>query len=302
MSTNRDHRQIRRSVDYSPSGPRAGFPLVQLDHDTGPGTDANIFRDPRIRSIAWRDLIAVRADEVIAELLLPCVWLALSLAAAGRGWHLAAFGLSFIVFLAGLRVVHHAFHHALGLPRWADSAVLWGMSLVMVCSLDAVRFNHPRHHRLVLGEGDVESRSAAMPWWRALLYGPWFTLLLHSTALCRRGTRLKVVVAAQLMMSATWVFFVFRPSGAGVLRYDVMAMGAAHCLSSFFAVWTVHHHCDRTHNLARTLRNRIKNAITFDMFRHVEHHLFPAVPTRHLAELSARLDQVAPELKIRTVF
>jgi fatty acid desaturase len=261
-----------------------------------------IFNDPRVRSIAWRDLVSVRRREIFAELLLPSVWLALSLAAAHRGWYPVALGLSFMFFLAGLRIAHNAFHHALGLPRWADTAVLWAMSLIMLGSLDAVRFNHLRHHRLLLGEGDVEGRSAQMRWWRALLYGPVFTVLLHVTAL-RRGTRqLKATITGQLIMNAAWITFVFAYSGSAMLRYHVMAMGVAHCFTAFFAVWTVHHHCDRTHYLARTLRNRVKNAITFDMFRHIEHHLFPAVPTCHLAELSVRLDQAAPELKKQIVF
>lgn len=33
------------------------------------------------------------------------------------------------------------------------------------------------------------------------------------------------------------------------------------------------------------------------MFFHAKHHLFPAVPTCHLAELAARLDAAAPELR-----
>jgi fatty acid desaturase len=263
---------------------------------------ADVFADPRIRSVPWRDLVAVRSNEVIAELLLPPAWLALSLLAAGLGWYFIALGLSFMFFLAGLRIVHNAFHHALGLPRWADGAVLWLMSLIMLGSLHAVRFNHLRHHALALGEDDVEGRSAEMPWWRALLYGPVFTMLLHVTALRRGRLPLKATVIAQLTMSAAWIAFVFRLSGSGVLRYHVMAMGAAHCFTAFFAVWTVHHHCDRTHYLARTLRSRIKNAITLDMFRHIEHHLFPAIPTCHLAELSVRLDHAAPELKKKIVF
>jgi fatty acid desaturase len=38
------------------------------------------------------------------------------------------------------------------------------------------------------------------------------------------------------------------------------------------------------------------NFLTFGMFYHAEHHLFPAVPTRHLGELAARIDAAgAPE-------
>lgn len=271
--------------------------------DTGAGNspEGEIFRDPRIRSVVWRDLVSVRRGEVIAELLLPAAWLALSLGTARLGWYIPALALSFMFFLAGLRVVHNAFHHALGLPRWADDAVLWVMSLIMLGSLHAVRYNHLRHHN-PMGEEDVEGRSAEMPWWQALLYGPVFTVHLHSTAL-RRGTfPLRAAVLSQLAMNAVWIAFVFGVSGSPVLRYQVLAMCGAHCFTAFFAVWTVHHHCDRSHYLARTLRNRVKNAVTFNMFRHIEHHLFPAVPTCHLPELSVRLDRAAPELKSKIVF
>jgi fatty acid desaturase len=263
---------------------------------------ADIFLDLRIRSIPWRDLTLLRPHEVAAELLLPALLLSLSLLAAAVGWVPVALGLSFMFFLSGLRLVHNAFHHALGLPPWADELVLWAMSFVLLGSMHAIRHNHLRHHALMLGEGDVEGRSALMPWWRALLYGPVFTALLHTTALGQGTRALKLTVWGEMAMSTAWVAFVFAASGSFVLRYHVLAMGTAHCLTAFFAVWTVHHHCDRTHYLARTLRNRFKNAVTLDMFRHIEHHLFPAVPTCHLAELSIRLDRAAPELKQRMVF
>jgi len=176
------------------------------------------------------------------------------------------------------------------------------MSVVMLGSMHAVRFNHLRHHRLALGEADVEGRSATMPWWRALLHGPQFTLELHMTALRKGSIALRAKVIGELLLNVLWIAFVFGLSGSSVLRYHVAAMAAGQCLTAFFAVWTVHHHCDRTHHLARTLRNRIKNAITLDMFRHIEHHLFPAVPTRHLERLSQRLDLAAPELKRKVVF
>ena len=72
--------------------------------------------------------------------------------------------------------------------------------------------------------------------------------------------------------------------------------------TAFFAVWTVHHGCDRHHFIARTLRGKAKNLVSYQMFRHVEHHLYPAVPTCHLRELSDRLDAAAPELQTMQVF
>jgi fatty acid desaturase len=95
---------------------------------------------------------------------------------------------------------------------------------------------------------------------------------------------------------------VFAVLDVPVLRYHVVAMAIGQCLTAFFAVWTVHHDCDRSHFIARTLRSRWKNLLSYSMFFHVEHHLYPKVPTCHLATLAGRLDLAAPELQTRKVF
>jgi fatty acid desaturase len=53
---------------------------------------------------------------------------------------------------------------------------------------------------------------------------------------------------------------------------------------------------------ARTQRGWWKTSLTYQMFYHVDHHLFPAVPTLHLPELAVRLDRAAPHLRERQVF
>ena len=161
----------------------------------------DIFHDPRVRGIAWRDLVPVSRVEVVRELLLPALWLSLSLVAAYVGWYAVALPLSFIFFLTGLRIVHNAFHGALGLPRPMDGLVLWVMSLIMLGSMHAVRFNHLRHHSHMLTDDDVEGRSAAMPAGRALLFGPAFTVLLHITALRYGKRQLVTTVFGELLMN-----------------------------------------------------------------------------------------------------
>jgi fatty acid desaturase len=274
--------------------------MVNQPMTAAPAQD--IFHDPRLRSVTWQDLVPVGPLEIVGELLLPLTWLAISLLAAGRGYYVIALGPSFMFFLTGLRLVHNAFHSALGLSRPLTSGVLWIMSLVMLGSMHAVQFNHLRHHRLTLADGDVEGRAAEMPAWRALLFGPLFPILLHTNAFRYGNAKLRGTVTAELLMTAVWTLLVFGLWHSSTLHYHVIAMGIGQCLTAFFAVWTVHHHCDRTHYIARTLRNRIKNRISFNMFRHVEHHLFPRVPTCHLPELSRRIDLAAPELKSKIVF
>lgn len=261
-----------------------------------------IRRDPRVRAVAWRDLVAVSPAEVAAELVLPLPWLVGSwmLAAAGHVW--LALPLSFVFFLTGLRFVHNAFHGALGLSRRATDGALWVMSVLMLGSMHAVRFNHLRHHQHCLDDEDIEGRSAAMSGWGAVAFGPAFPVLLHVAAIRQGRRRLRLIVAAELVANVVWVTWVFGLSGRSWLEYHVAAMAAGQCLTAFFAVWTVHRHCDRTHYIARTLRNRVKNALTFHMFLHIEHHLFPQVPTCHWPRLSTRLDEAAPELKQKIVF
>lgn len=276
--------------------------MIPEPDDQPPNVGSGIFHDPRLRSVVWRDLIPVSRLEIAWELFLPVAWLTGSLTLAGFGHYATALGFSFMFFLTGLRLVHNAFHFALGLSRGATDIVMWILSLAMLGSMHAVKFNHLRHHRITLEDGDVEGRSAQMPAWRTLLFGPAFPVLLHATALTGGRRKLRIVVITELVLNAAWIGLVFGPLHFRVLRYHVISMLIGQCFTAFFAVWTVHHHCDRTHYIARTIRNRIKNAITFNMFRHIEHHLFPAVPTCHLSELSKRIDIAAPELKRKIVF
>jgi fatty acid desaturase len=262
----------------------------------------DVLRDRRLRTVAWRDLLPLRAPEVVAELLLPLPWLALSLALAHYRLYAPALAASFVFFLTGLRVVHNAYHYALGLPRALTEAVMAVLSVLMLGSMHAVQFNHLRHHRHCLGDDDVEGMCARMPAWRALLVGPWFPLRMHLCALGHGGRRVHAWVGLELVANVLWVGLVYGVWQVPALRYHVLAMAAGQCLTGFFAVWTVHRGCDRSVHIARTLRGRFKNALSFSMFYHVEHHLFPRVPTRRLCLLARRLDAAVPELREKQVF
>ena len=245
-----------------------------------------IAHDPRVRAVQWRDLTKLNMAEMIRELTLSLPWLALSLFFAHRGLYGPALAFSFMFFLAGLRQVHNAHHYALGLSRQATEWVMLALSLLMLGSMHAVQINHLRHHRHLMDEDDVEAISARMKWWQALLFGPMFPVLLHWKAF-----------SVGSLVSAAWMF-----ASPLAFRHHVIAMLAGQCLTAFFAVWTVHHDCDRYHFIARTVRNRAKNVMTLSMFFHVEHHLFPSVPTCYLNVVAQRLDDTAPELSRMRVF
>jgi fatty acid desaturase len=264
-------------------------------------------RDERLLNVEWRDLLPLSRAEVVYETLITTPWLAGSLAA----WHLAttrhpvfaavALVSAFFFFLTGLRQVHNAYHYALGLGRRSTDLTMLALSAAMMSAMHAIQATHLNHHRHCLDDGDVEGRAATQRWWQALVGGPAFAVHLQRSGWALADRRARWWIAAELTalagMALAAVLIEWLP-----LRAHVMTMIAGQCFTAFFAVWTVHHDCQPLGRIARTQRGWFKNIVSYDMFHHLEHHLFPAVPTCHLPELSQRLDRVAPEYKNLTVY
>jgi fatty acid desaturase len=261
-----------------------------------------ILRDPRLSEIEWKDLCEMSRLEVVWEVMIYLPWLVVSLVLAHVGWYIPALGASFMFFLCGLRQVHGAYHYACGVSPRAHEWLMFVLSPLMMSAMHAVQWNHLRHHRHCMDEEDVEARSALMPGWKALITGPQFPIMLHTTALKKGNARVRRWIVWELASMVAMVILAFFVLDWAFLKYHVVAMTVGQCFSAFFAVWTVHHDCDRSHFIARTIRNPLKSFVTYDMFYHVEHHLFPTVPTCKLHELAERLDSVAPELRSKLVF
>ena len=254
----------------------------------------------RPENVEWRDLVAMSPVEKAWELALGLPWLVLSLWCYARGWWLAGLVCSFYVFLTGLRQSHNAQHYSLGLPRTVQDAVLFALSLLMLASMHAVQVTHLHHHRNCLEEQDEEGATARLSWWQAILAGPWFFAKLHGAAWRLASQRKRLWIGAELLAMSWLVLCVFNLTHSVALQWHIGAMLAGECLTGFFAVWTVHHACG-SHEPGRTQRGRWLNWISYSMFLHAEHHLFPAVPTAHLSELARRLDLVMPGIAERSV-
>jgi fatty acid desaturase len=199
-----------------------------------------------------------------------------------------------------LRQSHNAQHYSLGLPRVIQDLILFALSLLMLASMHAVQATHLHHHRHCLEEEDDEGATARLPWWRALLFGPLFYARLHASAWRMAQARKRVWIAAELMGIMAVVGAVFCLPDWIALRWHAAAMLFGECLTGFFAVWTLHHDC-KASEPGRTQRGRWLNALSYSMFFHAEHHLFPAVPTGHLEELARRIDRLLPEVRHRQV-
>lgn len=254
----------------------------------------------KLRQVVWQDLVKLSPVQRLTELTVALPWLILSLIAAYYEWYLLALPLSFIFFLASLRQVHNGFHQALGISKQATDWVIWLNSLLMFGAMHAVKYNHLMHHKHCLQEGDIEGKSARMSAIKALLYGPVFPIELHINALKNGDQSIKNWVKFELVSLLIIYGFIFW-IGPTLLIYHAIAMLIGECLTAFFAVWTVHHDCD--HDMpSRTLRGVWKNFLTYNMFYHAEHHLFPKVPTINLPKLADRIDEAIPEMQKKQVF
>lgn len=250
--------------------------------------------------VAWRDLIGLSAKELFIENTITLPWLAASLLFAYNEWYIWVIPCAVFFFLTGLRQVHNGFHQALGTNKTLTWLTLYVNSVLMMSSIHAVKFNHLRHHKYGLGEQDYEGHSARLSWWKAILYGPIHIFLIHKVAL-QLGTKKDRRNVLLEMVSIVLYVIAIVAFDIRFLIYFSVLMLIGEFFSAFFAVWTVHHDCDET-TVARTQRKGWKNIITYNMFYHMEHHLFPAVPTIKLPELAKRIDAIMPELEKKSTF
>ena len=254
-----------------------------------------------LKKVAWKDLKSLSIKEMLIENNLTIPWFIISLTLAYFGYYIFALPFSAFFFLTALRQVHNGFHNSLGTNRFLTWLSLYINSLFMMVSIHAVKFNHIRHHKYCLTEEDYEGKSAGMTWYGAILYGPVHMFLIHKVTLQLGNKNYKRNVILELASIAVIIALVFYFKIA-FLIYHIIVMLIGEFMMAFFAVWTVHHDTHDSPEMARTQRTGWKNKITFSMFYHLEHHLFPAVPTIKLPELAKRIDEVLPEIDKKNTF
>jgi len=254
-----------------------------------------------LKKVEWRDLKNLTLKEMLIENNLTIPWFVISLTLAYFGYYVFALPFSALFFLTGLRQVHNGFHNSLGTNKFLTWFSLYINSIFLMASIHAVKFNHIRHHKYCLTDDDYEGKSARMTCYGAILYGPVHMFLIHKVTLQLGNRNYRKNVLLELFSITIFTFIVFY-FHIDFLTYHIIIMIIAEFLMAFFAVWTVHHDTEESPEFARTQRGDWKNKITFSMFYHLEHHLFPAVPTIKLPELARRIDIALPDIEKKQTF
>lgn len=253
------------------------------------------------QKVFWKDLRRLSAKEAFIENTITLPWLIGSLLFAWLKIYWLAVPCSIFFFLTGLRQVHNGFHNSLGTSSFLTELVLYINSVFMMVSIHAVKYNHLRHHKYEMSEKDYEAKSAKMSALGAILYGPVHIFMIHKVTFSDANRKYKKAVIYELILIGLFTALAFW-SGLNFLIYHVIIMILGEFLTAFFAVWTVHHDTSDDPHLPRTQRTKWKNKLTYNMFYHLEHHLFPAVPTIKLPELARRIDEEFPDLKKKSTF
>lgn len=203
---------------------------------------------------------------------------------------LAVFG----VFVGVVAVTHDLVHGNLGLSRRQTEWALFVTGALLLESGHAYRTTHLRHHAAFPGPDDPEGDPARMTLWRAVLYGPVFLPKLWWWAWGKqRGRRVqRAWLLAEALFAAGFV-------GAGIVvgRWTLAPLayaGLAWVGSWVYPLLTVHlphrGYGDSPLTQTHTLRGRLIPALFLELTYHLEHHLYPQVPSHHLAELARRLE------------
>jgi fatty acid desaturase len=232
-----------------------------------------------VASSRWRRRVA------LARPVAALAGVVTAVAAGHAVWALAPL---FLVFVTVVSLMHDTVHGALGLRRRASDLTLFAAGAMLMVSGHAYRATHINHHRVFPGPDDPEGDAAHMSLARALVAGPLHVprIWLWAFRRARRGRAWLVAEAlvppAAIAVGTLWL----RP----LLAYTVLAIVGG-WLYPLLTVRLPHAHPgDEPLTQARTLRGRLVPPLLLEQTYHLEHHLYPRVPSHKLPELARRLD------------
>ncbi|MEV4411884.1 fatty acid desaturase [Catellatospora sp. NPDC049609] len=240
------------------------------------------------------DLLAVSPWRTRVALLRPYAGILVFALVAWAGWWWLTPLVVFGIFVAVVTVTHDVVHRALGLTARQSDWALFLMGLVLLESGHAYRSTHLQHHRLFPSDEDPEGYPAELSLLGAVVYGPVFLVRLWWWSWRRarddRALRAWLLAEAVAPIAAVTGGVLLWPVTPALLAYAVMAIVGS-WVYPLLTVYLPHHdYGDEPLTQTRTLRGRVIPAIFLELTYHLEHHLYPQIPSHRLPELARRLD------------
>lgn len=229
------------------------------------------------------------------ELLLPVPMIIVTASAASHGCLAGVVFGTFACFTLLLRVTHGAYHGSVGLRGGWNDAYMCLVSACLGGSMHAIGVTHRYHHRHPLETDDIEGEIAHHGFWSALWRSPMYPFRIHWVALRIASAGQRRWILFELGLVAAVQARVWMAPTPAPIRWIALTMLVANAIVPMVGIWSVHAGCHRPDDwVARTSRWRWVDRCFAHMFFHLEHHLYPAVPTCRLHLIAQRLDCVAP--------
>jgi fatty acid desaturase len=250
---------------------------------------------PSLSEVGLDLLITTRRQRWIA-LARPGVAVVVFATLAWAGWWWLTPLAMFAVFVAVVTVTHDVVHRSIGLGKRGSDWALFVFGLLLLESGHAYRATHVQHHRLFPSDEDPEGYPAHLSAVGAVLYGPVFLVRLWVWAFRRAGQdrrrRIWLLAEAAAPVVVVTAGVVLWPVTVWVAAYATMAIVGS-WVYPLLTVYLPHHDFGESPlTQIRTMRGRVIPAIFLELTYHLEHHLYPQVPSHQLAELAVRLDPV----------
>lgn len=250
------------------------------------------------------DLLRISGWQRLQSLIRPLICVTLYFLFALRGWWIPALGaLAGLMFITYVSTSHDLVHRTLGWSRPANEILLAVIELLVLRSGHAFRITHLHHHRRFPASDDVEGAAAQMPLWRALIEGIgqqprlFFWAWNRARSYERRWLLFEAIGCTGLTAGSCLA-----------LRWSVVPFVyvAVVIISSWLypvaTVWIPHNREGKdAFGQTHAVRGRFVPALLLQHTYHLEHHLYPSVPSFNWQELSQRLDPYLREKEIRWI-
>lgn len=198
----------------------------------------------------------------------------------------------FLIFVAIVTVTHDVVHNSLGLSRRQTDLALFVFGSFLLASGHSYRLSHLQHHRVFPGEDDPEGDPARMTLWGAVRHGAiflprlWLWAYRRANEADRRWMMIEAFWALGFLVAGV-LLWSFTPA---VLLYAALVIPGAWVFPLLTVFLPHRHYGDTPLTQTHTLRGRIIPALFLELTYHLEHHLYPQVPSHHLPALSDRLE------------
>jgi beta-carotene hydroxylase len=244
---------------------------------------------PAFNDIA-ADLARPTKREAFMVLARPFLCTLAYVAFAYLGWWPLAPVAVFCLFVAIVTSAHDAVHGSLGLSKRATEWALFALGCLVLESGHAYRLTHLRHHKVFPGPDDPEGEPSRMTLWQSIAHGPSYLVRLFVWAWQRGVDRPWLFAEAAWMLSVTVLSLVLARFTLWPLCYVAMVLAGSWSYPLLTSHLPHKDYGDSPLTQTHTLRGRIIPALFLELTFHLEHHLYPRVPTHKLHELSRRLE------------